>query len=196
MKTKLKAWVAISQKLKLTLNLLKYTYLSVALFIEVMDFILMVNKQGQTRLAHYYNKFLPLAERISIETELIRSCLNRPEDSCCSFTYRKYVIIFRRYASLYFIVGIDAKYKDINQLAILEFIHFLVETYDKYFENVCELDLMFSLEKAHFILDEMVSNGRIVETSKDAVLMPLHLMERICPSSNNSLMGGGGGGLP
>ena len=27
-----------------------------------------------------------------------------------------------------------------------------METLDKYFENVCELDIMFNLEKAHFIL--------------------------------------------
>ena len=41
-----------------------------------------------------------------------------------------------------------------NELGILEFIHALVETLDKYFENVCELDIMFNLEKAHFILGE------------------------------------------
>ena len=41
-----------------------------------------------------------------------------------------------------------------NELGMLEFIHALVETLDKYFENVCELDIMFNLEKAHFILGE------------------------------------------
>ena len=46
-----------------------------------------------------------------------------------------------------------------NELSILEFIHCLVETLDSYFGNVCELDIMFNLERAHFILDEMVSNG-------------------------------------
>ena len=30
---------------------------------------------------------------------------------------------------------------DINELSLLEFIHNLVETLDKYFENVCELDV-------------------------------------------------------
>ena len=30
-----------------------------------------------------------------------------------------------------------------NELAMLEFIHNLVETLDKYFENVCELDVSF-----------------------------------------------------
>ena len=30
---------------------------------------------------------------------------------------------------------------DINELSMLEFIHNIVETLDKYFENVCELDV-------------------------------------------------------
>jgi len=33
-----------------------------------------------------------------------------------------------------------------NELAILEFIHCLVETLDRFFSNVCELDLMFIME--------------------------------------------------
>jgi len=44
-----------------------------------------------------------------------------------------------------------------NELGMLEFIHALVETLDKYFENVCELDIMFNLEKAHFILGEQIA---------------------------------------
>ena len=31
--------------------------------------------------------------------------------------------------------------EDINELGMLEFIHNMVETLDKYFENVCELDV-------------------------------------------------------
>ena len=49
-----------------------------------------------------------------------------------------------------------------NEMAYLEFIHNLVETMDKYFENVCELDIMYNIEKAHYILDEMIMNGHIV----------------------------------
>ena len=62
---------------------------------------------------------------------------------------------------------------DINELSYLEFIHNMVETLDKYFENVCELDIMFNIEKAHFIIDEMVMNGMIVETNKTNILNPV-----------------------
>lgn len=61
---------------------------------------------------------------------------------------------------------------------ITEFIHCMVETFDKYFENVCELDVMFNLEKAHFIVEEMLSNGKIVETNKANVLDPIRLMDK------------------
>merc|ERR550539_1017896 len=90
--------------------------------------------------------------------------------------FRGYKIVYRRYASLFFIVGADQE--DENELGYLEFIHTLVETLDKYFESVCELDIMFNLEKAHFILDEMVMNGCIVETNKINVLKPIALMEK------------------
>jgi len=35
-----------------------------------------------------------------------------------------------------------------------------------YISLQCELDIMFNLEKAHFILDEMICNGHIIETNK------------------------------
>jgi len=111
-----------------------------------------------------------------MESEIIRKCLSRNELQCSFAEYRNYKVIYRRYASLFFIVGVDGD--DENELSILEFIHALVETLDRYFENVCELDIMFNLEKAHFILDEMVMNGCIVETNKANVLNPLLTMEK------------------
>jgi AP-4 complex subunit sigma-1 len=61
---------------------------------------------------------------------------------------------------------------------MLEFIHTLVETMDKWAGSICELDIMYQLEQVHFLLDEMVMNGYIVETNKSNVLRPIDLMER------------------
>lgn len=66
----------------------------------------MVNKQGQTRLAQYY-EFKPIAERVGLEGELIRRCLSRTEAQCSFIEFRNYKVVYRRYASLYFILGID-----------------------------------------------------------------------------------------
>eukprot|EP01069_Polyplicarium_translucidae_P002484 Polyplicarium_translucidae@DN2043_c0_g1_i2.p1 len=143
----------------------------------MIRFILMVNKQGQTRLSQYYTQpFMTIAERTALEGELVRRCLSRSDNQCSFMEHRDYKVVYRRYASLYFIVGIDREHT--NELAILEFIHALVETLDKYFESVCELDIMFNIEKAHFILDEMVINGCIVETNRGNILAPIYLMER------------------
>jgi AP-4 complex subunit sigma-1 len=38
---------------------------------------------------------------------------------------------------------------------------------------------MFHLEKAHYIVDEMVANGHIVENNKVNILKPQMLMDKV-----------------
>ena len=71
-----------------------------------------------------------------------------------------------RYASLYFLVAIEP---GDNELVTLEVIHRFVELLDKYFGNVCELDIIFNFEKAYFVLDEFLLGGMVQETSKKQV---------------------------
>ena len=74
----------------------------------VLRFVLMVNKQGQTRLAQYYERFSKMDERCALESEVIRKCLSRTETQCSFYEYRGYKVVYRRYASLFFIVGVEA----------------------------------------------------------------------------------------
>ena len=53
-------------------------------------------------------------------------------------------IIYRRYAGLFFAMCVDVTD---NELAYLESIHLFVEILDHYFNNVCELDLVFNFHK-------------------------------------------------
>ncbi|KAL6523582.1 hypothetical protein OROGR_017185 [Orobanche gracilis] len=69
-------------------------------------FVLMVNKQGQTRLAQYY-EYLNLEERRALEGEIVRKCLARNEQQCSFVEHRNYKVVYRRYASLFFLVGVD-----------------------------------------------------------------------------------------
>jgi AP-4 complex subunit sigma-1 len=46
---------------------------------DMIQFIIMVNKQGQTRLAQYY-EYLSIPERIALEAEIIRKCIGRNEN--------------------------------------------------------------------------------------------------------------------
>ena len=72
----------------------------------MIHFILMVNKQGQTRLSTYFT-FHTIEERTALESEIIRKCLSRTEYQCSFMEYRGFKVIYRRYASLFFIVGCD-----------------------------------------------------------------------------------------
>jgi AP-4 complex subunit sigma-1 len=139
------------------------------------------NKQGQTRLSSYY-EWIPVAEKAALESEIVRKCLSRSELQCSFLEYRGYKVVYRRYASLFFIVGTkpspDEEENPENELGLLEFIHTLVETMDKWAGSICELDIMYQLEQVHFLLDEMVMNGNVVETNKNNILRPLDLMER------------------
>jgi hypothetical protein len=71
-------------------------------------FVLLVNKQGQTRLAQYY-EYLTIDERRALEGEIVRKCLARSENQCSFVEHRNYKIIYRRYASLFFLVGVDGE---------------------------------------------------------------------------------------
>ena len=130
-------------------------------------------------------------------------------------------IIFRQYASLFFVLGVSP---DDNVMAYFAFIHNLVETLNSYFRwvklnylklkalaifvrcfhmsgyfwfvsllwlsfllevtsispfsNVCELDLMHNVERAHMILDEIVVNGFITESNRSRVLAPIAILDK------------------
>lgn len=75
--------------------------------------------------------------------------------------------MYRRYASLFFIAGCESAD---NELINLEVVHRYVEQMDKYYGNVCELDIIFNFQKAYFILDELLLAGELQESSKKNVL--------------------------
>jgi hypothetical protein len=75
--------------------------------------------------------------------------------------------VYRRYASLFFIAATD---NTDNELITLEIVHRYVEQMDKYYGNVCELDIIFNFQKAYFILDELLIAGEMQESSKKNVL--------------------------
>lgn len=75
----------------------------------------------------------------------------------CNFIdWRNLKIVYKRYASLYFVTAID---NDDNELVSLDMIHQFVEVLDKHFSNVCELDLVFHFYKAYWLMDEVFLAG-------------------------------------
>ena len=59
----------------------------------------------------------------------------------------------------------------------MELIHLFVETLDKYFGSVCELDVVYNFHKVYSVLDELLVGGEIVETSIMNILKKLRELE-------------------
>ncbi|XP_073682774.1 AP-4 complex subunit sigma-1 [Garra rufa] len=158
----------------------------------MIKFLLMVNKQGQTRLSKYYEQ-VELGKRAALEADVVRGCLARRKEECSFVEYKDYKLVYRQYAALFIVVGIT---ENENELSIFELVHNFVEVLDKYFSRVSELDvsfrrgfyslmynqIMFNLDKVHIILDEMITNGHIVETNKNRILAPLLALDKMAES--------------
>ncbi|XP_036392689.1 AP-1 complex subunit sigma-3a [Megalops cyprinoides] len=131
----------------------------------MMRFLLLFSRQGKLRLQKW---FTPLGEREKkkIVRDMTMMVLPRPPRSCNFLLWRDLKIVYKRYASLYFCCGLEPQD---NELLALEVLHRYVELLDKYFGNVCELDIIFNFEKAYFILDEFLMGGEVQETSKLSV---------------------------
>ncbi len=77
--------------------------------------------------------------------QVINLILQRSNKLCNVIEWQDTRLVYKRYASLYFAICIDPTD---NELLALEQIHLYVETLDRYFGNVCELDLIFNFHKA------------------------------------------------
>lgn len=73
-----------------------------------------------------------------------------------------YKLIYRHYATLFFVFCVDSSE---SELGILDLIQVFVETLDRCFENVCELDLIFHVEKVSFINEKKTCSLKIETAS-------------------------------
>ena len=109
----------------------------------MLQFILLQNRQGKTRLSKYYRPYTD-EERLKIETEVHRIVTTRDAKFTNFVEFRSYKLIYRRYAGLFFTLAVDVHD---NELLYFESIHLFVELLDQFFGNVCELDLVFNFNK-------------------------------------------------
>nr|XP_006208030.1 AP-1 complex subunit sigma-3 [Vicugna pacos] len=131
-----------------------------------IHFILLFSRQGKLRLQKWYTT-LPDKERKKITREIVQIILSRGQRTSSFVDWKELKLVYKRYASLYFCCAVE---NQDNELLTLEIVHRYVELLDKYFGNVCELDIIFNFEKAYFILDEFIMGGEIQETSKKSAV--------------------------
>ncbi|ORY94427.1 AP complex, mu/sigma subunit [Syncephalastrum racemosum] len=135
---------------------------------SMIQFVLIVNRRGQTRFARYYTHMPD--DCSAFELSIAQQCLVRKPGEALFLEIDTQTIVYRVYGPLYFIVGCD---QGENVFAILELIQYCVELLDRYFEKVTELDLMCGLERVTILFDEVISGGHIVETDRERALAAL-----------------------
>lgn len=129
-------------------------------------FIILMSRQGKIRLSEFFSSYTE-SEKRRILRDISSDILPRQPKMCNIIEKGDFKFVYRRYASLYFIVGVPIH---ANELLVLEEIHLFVEALDGYFNSVCELDLVFSLHKSLSILFEMFVGGMLTESNKREVL--------------------------
>lgn len=123
-----------------------------------MDFILLINKQGKVRLVKWYREGI---DGDKIIKELSTLIPMRKKNMSNIYETGGMKVIYKRFASLYFIVGIG---KDSNELIVSDMIQRYVEVMDREYGNVCELDIVFNYQLAYNILNELVIEGKFYDT--------------------------------
>ncbi|KAL4266251.1 adaptor complexes small subunit family protein [Pleurotus pulmonarius] len=154
---------------------------------EMISYLLLISRQGKVRLAKWFIT-LPPKSKAKIVKEVTQLVLARRAKMCNVLEYRDAKVIYRRYASLFFVCGISS---EDNELITLEIIHRYVEILDRYFGNVCELDLIFNFDQAYAILDELILGGELQESSKKVVMSVIaasdfHVVEETLDSTLNA----------
>ncbi|PNI42816.1 C15orf38-AP3S2 isoform 1 [Pan troglodytes] len=121
-----------------------------------------------------------------IQQQIVRETFHlvlKRDDNICNFLEggsliggSDYKLIYRHYATLYFVFCVDSSE---SELGILDLIQVFVETLDKCFENVCELDLIFHMDKVHYILQEVVMGGMVLETNMNEIVAQIEAQNRL-----------------
>jgi AP-1 complex subunit sigma 1/2 len=135
--------------------------------------MILFSRQGKLRLQKWFAAY-PEKLKKKIVREMVTLVLARKPKMSNFIEWKEFKIVYKRYASLYFCCCIE---KEDNELLNLEVIHRYVELLDKYFGNVCELDIIFNFEKAYFVLDEFILGGEVQDSSKKSVLTAIAQMD-------------------
>jgi AP-3 complex subunit sigma len=133
--------------------------------------ILVINNHGKARVTAFYD-VVGEDKQKQVVREIFR-LISKRNERMCNFLEggtlwgKDTKIIYRQYATLYFVFWVD---ESESELGILDLIQVFVETLDNCFESVCELDIIFNMDKVHYVLQEIVMGGMVLETDMHKIL--------------------------
>jgi AP-3 complex subunit sigma len=143
-------------------------------------------------------QYCPNLQTIEEQQQIINetySLLSKRDDQTCNFlelpstsmfcvrSTESCKLIYRHYATLFFVFCVDAAE---SELGILDLIQVFVESLDRSFSNVCELDLIFNSDSINFLLDEIVMSGLVIETNINNIIARFEEQNRIAKVETSS----------
>ncbi|POO02532.1 AP-3 complex subunit sigma [Trema orientale] len=148
--------------------------------------VMVINTQGKPRLAKFYD-VQPLEKQQELIRNIYGVLCSRAENVSNFMEVESFFgpdtrLVYKHYATLYFVFIFDSSE---NELAMLDLIQVFVETLDKCFRNVCELDIVFNYSKMHAILDEIIFGGQVLETSSAEVMKAVEEISKLETASNS-----------
>jgi AP-3 complex subunit sigma len=84
-------------------------------------------------------------------------------------------IIYRHFASLFFVVIADSCE---SELGVLDLLQVFVHVLDSCFENISELDIVYRYDRVNYVLDEIVMGGMVLETNSEVILQTIQEINR------------------
>ncbi|KAM0155547.1 hypothetical protein ACHAPG_005895 [Botrytis cinerea] len=147
-----------------------------------IHYLILLSRQGKVRLAKWFTTLSP-KEKAKIIKDVSQLVLARRTRMCNFLEYKGQIGSARLYLAL-LADYINGRFENScastdNELITLEIVHRYVEQMDKYYGNVCELDIIFNFQKAYFILDELLLAGEMQESSKKNVLRVISAQDSI-----------------
>lgn len=133
----------------------------------MIKFFLIMSRHGQARLVQYYGKRPCLKERQKLENEIIRQCISRNDNNAFTFQYNDIKIIYKRYLAIYCIAGID---DETNEFEVLSFFELYLQSLRECFGDITESIIIYNEAQSYAVLNEMIIDGEIVETSKPKIV--------------------------
>jgi len=135
----------------------------------MIEAVLIMNKLGVLRLIKIFSEDENKIDK-EILTRNVFSELQNSRDTSIIFDFNYFgksrKIVYRLFGTVYIAMILD----DLeNELAMLDFLNVMIQIFDDVFKGVCELHFIMNPEKVYLILDEMVSGGSVIETSRNEI---------------------------
>eukprot|EP00388_Colpodella_angusta_P007759 GDKJ01021695.1.p1 GENE.GDKJ01021695.1~~GDKJ01021695.1.p1 ORF type:complete len:166 (+),score=39.14 GDKJ01021695.1:27-500(+) len=141
---------------------------------------LLINNAGKARISRFYDD-TPFEKQKEILKQVHRIISQRPAEFSCSFYEDPAVfgegcrMAYKSFGNVTFVIIFD---DGENELGMVDIIQVIAHVLDKAFPKVSEHHIVFNLDKANFVIDEIIVGGMVVETAAEAAMENIDMIKK------------------